>query len=410
MNKIVNKFWGVLPFIMIVFCGILVTAIEKVTDNTFRILPHNILICLGIICFGVLLLWLNTRKKIKMSDHRIFSLILKITSVFLFVVITLICLFVMGFSHRPEHIVTKNGVKMVASVNSYEYVNYYEYKNIFFYGQNLGYEYYGSGGNDPLAQKPKPDPIRWTFYDLNGNVIDSGSKGDYEEYNYDDTTGTTESQQENILKQKADIKELDFEVIENRSGELVFSVSIDDFIDSYNGYYWNDKNIRYLLPSTEWRSQIYDTAIHSNYETKYYNFTEDEKIWSLPTISVYVPTNNDYIQEITLNFDDHSYTKQMYTLYEEMCFYTLRVLFPDCSSDKITELYMSLNKLAYDNVFPNEKGYNSNSTPCALYYKNGIGLYPYFAIGECFHLCIIPVTQETISDFEARGVRIYEIE
>ena len=122
MNKIVNKFWGVLPFIMIVFCGILVTAIEKVTDNTFRILPRNILICLGIICFGVLLLWLNTRKKIKMSDHRIFSLILKITSVFLFVVITLICLFVMGFSHRPEHIVTKNGVKMVASVNSYEYV------------------------------------------------------------------------------------------------------------------------------------------------------------------------------------------------------------------------------------------------------------------------------------------------
>lgn len=106
----------------------------------------------------------------------------------------------------------------------------------------------------------------------------------------------------------------------------------------------------------------------------------------------------------------YSYTKQMYTLYEEMCFYTLRVLFPDCSSDKITELYMSLNKLAYDNVFPNEKGYNSNSTPCALYYKNGIGLYPYFAIGECVHLCIIPVTQETISDFEARGVRIYEIE
>ena len=69
MNKIVNKFWGVLPFIMIVFCGILVTAIEKVTDNTFRILPRNILICLGIICFGVLLLWLNTRKKINIFAY-----------------------------------------------------------------------------------------------------------------------------------------------------------------------------------------------------------------------------------------------------------------------------------------------------------------------------------------------------
>ena len=83
--------------------------------------------------------------------------------------------FVMGFSHGPEHIVTKYGIKMVASVHSFldEQVEYYEYKNWFFYGQNLGYEYYGSGGNDPLAQKPKPDPVRFTFYDLDGHVIES---------------------------------------------------------------------------------------------------------------------------------------------------------------------------------------------------------------------------------------------
>lgn len=81
----------------------------------------------------------------------------------------------MGFSYDPEHIVTKYGIKMVASVHSFldEQVEYYEYKNWFFYGQNLGYEYYGSGGNDPLAQKPKPDPVRFTFYDLDGHVIES---------------------------------------------------------------------------------------------------------------------------------------------------------------------------------------------------------------------------------------------
>ena len=64
---------------------------------------------------------------------------------------------------------------MVASVHSFldEQVEYYAYKNWFFYGQQLGYEYYGCGGKDPLAQEPKPDPIRSTFYDFDGHVIES---------------------------------------------------------------------------------------------------------------------------------------------------------------------------------------------------------------------------------------------
>ena len=49
MKKAINKFWGLLPFLIIIFCSILVAVIEKVTDNTFRILPRNILICSGII-------------------------------------------------------------------------------------------------------------------------------------------------------------------------------------------------------------------------------------------------------------------------------------------------------------------------------------------------------------------------
>ena len=109
MKKAINKFWGLLPFLIIIFCSIycrrekekkkkkkkkIVAVIEKVTDNTFRILPRNILICSGIISIGILLLWLNTRKKI--SAHRIFSFVLRIISVFLIGVVTLTGLFVMG--------------------------------------------------------------------------------------------------------------------------------------------------------------------------------------------------------------------------------------------------------------------------------------------------------------------------
>jgi len=182
-----------------------------------------------------------------------------------------------------------------------------------------------------------------------------------------------------------------------------------DFIDSYNGYYWNDQEERYLPPTSEWRSVMYKTSIHSNHETIYYNFTENEKIWSLPSISVYVPTNGDYIQEVTIDFDDHSFTEEMHDLYEKMCFYALKVFFPQLENEKIIELYKTMNSLAYDNIFPNAQGYGSNPIPCALYYKDNIGIYPYFAIGESVHLCIIPVSQETLDYFEKKGVKIHEI-
>ena len=65
---------------------------------------------------------------------------------------------------------------MVARVNSFldEQVDYYQYKNAFFYGKELGYEYYGSGGGDPLADTNVRIPKRWTLYDLDGNTITVG--------------------------------------------------------------------------------------------------------------------------------------------------------------------------------------------------------------------------------------------
>lgn len=99
----------------------------------------------------------------------------------------------------------------------------------------------------------------------------------------------------------------------------------------------------------------------------------------------------------------------MYHLYERTCFYTIKVLFPSFDDAEIVELYTKLNELAYQNVFPNEQGYSSDSIPAALFYKDGIGLYPYFAIGESVHLCVIPVTDQTITAFEAKGTTIYEI-
>ena len=163
MKKAVDRFWGLLPFLIFLFCIVFVRLVETTTENRLRILPRNLLNPLR---------HDQHRNPVVMAQYTQnnlcllnFFLRVKIVSIFLIAAVTLTGLFIMGFSHCPEHIVTKNGIKMVASVHSFldEQVEYYAYKNWFFYGQQLGYEYYGSGGKDPLAQEPKPGPHSFYF-------------------------------------------------------------------------------------------------------------------------------------------------------------------------------------------------------------------------------------------------------
>lgn len=202
---------------------------------------------------------------------------------------------------------------------------------------------------------------------------------------------------------------LDIQVMENRKNELVFTISTSDYVESYNSYYKVDYCRSLLPPVFQWQCFTYDSAIHSEYETKCYSFTEDEHVYSLPTIMVYVPTNDDYIQQITVNFDEHSFTQSGFEQYKEMCYYTMKVFFPDLSDARIMDLCAEIVALGNQNVFSSDEWFSKNAVPFALFYREGIGVYPYFAIGDWEHFCIIPVTEETVTEFGEKGVQIHEI-
>lgn len=202
---------------------------------------------------------------------------------------------------------------------------------------------------------------------------------------------------------------LDIQVMENRKNELVFTISTSDYVESYNSYYKIDYCRSLLPPVSQWQCFTYDSAIHSEYETKCYSFTEDEHVYSLPTIMVYVPTNDDYIQQITVNFDEHSFTQSGFEQYKEMCYYTMKVFFPDLSDVRIMDLCAEIVALGNQNVFSSDEWFSKNAVPFALFYREGIGVYPYFAIGDWEHFCIIPVTEETVTEFGEKGVQIHEI-
>ena len=92
---------------------------------------------------------------------------------FLYISVTII------FEIYPEHIVEKDGKKMVAYVDSFMEVNvdYYDYVNPIIRGKNKKIsENYGNGDYDPFKQDKMPKLKWYRYYDDDGEVIKSSYK------------------------------------------------------------------------------------------------------------------------------------------------------------------------------------------------------------------------------------------
>lgn len=177
-----KKYWGVIPMIMFLAVKMLVVLIGGFTDSVLRIIPQMILSCFGVISIYILVFWLGRIFLWRNREQP--SLGIRIARKVLSVIYCIMIVGTMGigilfsmFSYHPEYVVERNGIRMVASVNSYlqEMVYYYEYKNAVFRGsEQIGWEDYGNGGGDPFQQEQ--EPVRWFFEDLDGNTIESGGK------------------------------------------------------------------------------------------------------------------------------------------------------------------------------------------------------------------------------------------
>lgn len=408
MKKTVKFVWGCVPVIFFLICVASVVIVQETTGDTLRIVPRNVLMCIGGGSLGIFLLWGNIKytafsKRLGKSVFHIAEIIIKIFSISIFLIFVFGILFVMGYTHQPEHVVTRNGIKMVASVHSFldECVYYYQYKNPFFYGKELGYEYYGNGGGDPLVRIPKPDPIRWTFYDLSGNIVESGFKD-----SASDSVSKHGQAFESLQDAPHEIMRLNFTAVENDEKQRSFPVLIDDFASAYNRHYDKDCGENFFQTSSQWKKFNPTSKSHWGQETCCYRFQKDSNTLSEPTISMYVSKDDGYIKEITLDFDDHGYTKWAYELYQQECYYTLKTFFPDDLDYEVIKLRDDLFCLAYDDTcFVTEE---EDIVPQVLYYEGDIGIYAYYAAGMA-HICIIPVTQSYLDELVSGGTEVNEI-
>lgn len=202
---------------------------------------------------------------------------------------------------------------------------------------------------------------------------------------------------------------LEIEALENEDGQACFSISVDDFIASYNSLYRPVYAKDYLSVSSDW-SVLPDITPYLELDATNYRFSADEQIWSMPTVSIYTPENNNGIYEIELTFDDHGYRESLYEEFKQICFYSLKVFLPELSDTEISSLYKELYLQTNNNFWGEYYTYSDMERPMltAIYYYNGIGFYGYYGAGTA-NICMIPMTQETLVQFEQEGIEICEI-
>lgn len=372
-RKAMHRSWGPIFLMLFLLLWVCKCLCHSFFGLSLRSVPQVVLIWLGVGATSAFLLWLNLQLRRIDPQSKPAWIQRAMTGVKPASIIVVLVLLPVAFmasitSYHREEIVEKDGCRLVARAGGFfgRSITYYRYTGPLFYGPEI-----------PADVTPEPS--------------------DDESVPPDTPLPGTEA------------KRLDISVLENREDELVFSVSMEDFIDSYNAFYEADHGRSYLSLQSEWQRFSYDTGVHSGHRTLCYYFTEDRQVYSLPTVTVYVPENRDCIQEITVNYDEHSYSEAGYTQYKQMCCYTLQVFFPELSEEAILALCTEAVLLGNQHIFLSDAWYGNGSVPYALFYKDGIGVYPYFAIGDWERLCVIPVTEDTIAEFQQRGVEIHEI-
>ncbi|MFR9241849.1 MAG: hypothetical protein ACLVKE_14180 [Clostridium baratii] len=165
--------YKILEYIIKLNNFVLLNWVNFVFASIFTILVFSILIQIIIFLHKIM------RKSNDKTSTRILckigiSLIVLSIGVYIFIGFILYAFFT-----DPEHIVEKDGKKMVASVDSFLQVRveYYDYINPFIRGNKVSiYEDYGRGGYDPFDSNEKITPKRITYYNDNGDVINEIEK------------------------------------------------------------------------------------------------------------------------------------------------------------------------------------------------------------------------------------------
>lgn len=173
-----GKWWGV--FTIAVFIALEAVSMNWTSQGlALRNGPAMSFLLSNAGALGCSIYWLYLKsdemgKALKGGAKTLMNLVVAFLGVF-GIVFVAYCVMSFSAANRPEYVVEKNGMEMIAVVDDTEgiEVTYYEAKEGNFRGKDIiGKEYYGEGAFDPFETEEEEVAESGIFYDLKGNVIE----------------------------------------------------------------------------------------------------------------------------------------------------------------------------------------------------------------------------------------------
>lgn len=190
---------------------------------------------------------------------------------------------------------------------------------------------------------------------------------------------------------------LSYAVEEPAPGVSVFSMTAADFAAGYNSLYRQCHHADYL-PAL-WSGYQDVTPCLGTPVTRFW-FSEDETIPSMPTISLHVPPEGG-ICEIEVTYDHHSHQDDLFDIFQQLCFYTLKTALPQWSDADITTVCQELYRETESNFWGGV--YEDGHPPLTvLYLQDTVGFYGYYGAGTA-NICLLPVTGSTLLRLQQQG-------
>ena len=189
-----------------------------------------------------------------------------------------------------------------------------------------------------------------------------------------------------------------------KSGDdLAFDITFDEFVKTWNRFCSDDTRVP---GQDDWESYTTDRAIHYKSQANNYLYAPGDNDALYPMLHIYTSEKDDKVVQIELSYDDHSMQEYTYNLYEKMCVNSLKCIMQAEDTNDLSDICSKVNVEGSENVVGHDQEYGEDAVPPQLFHMDGIGLYLYYEIGSRMHFCIIPIDQESLSEFQEAGTKL----
>ena len=221
-----------------------------------------------------------------------------------------------------------------------------------------------------------------------------------------DTSSESQTQESSKKIQESSDTGDSVRVQRNEENDLVVDMTVQEFVERWNAVCDRETTSDACLPPLgQFETYVEDTSIPSDHLTRHYVYTPGDAGF-YPVLDVYVSEESGQLLQIELNYNEHDLRDETWKLHEEMCFAATGVLMPDLGAEELTSLCREVNALAAEKIVPHEERFGKDMVPGVLICHNGIGVYPYYAVGSRSHFCLIPVDEGNISKCQKAGTDI----